>query len=389
LRILHLINYYQPKIGYQEFFLAKKQKELGHEVFFITSDRYFPFQNYKNSYEPLLGPRKIKSGKFIENGIIVYRLKPLFEINISFIKSPFIVIKGVAPIIEELKPDLIICHGTTIPLSVQLSKINFSQNKPFIIYDDHQGYPSKYKLLLHKIYGKIFSFFYLNDILKTKDKIIAVSHHTRDFLIDIFGFSNKDIEVAPVGVDTGAFYFSINSRIQIRKKLNLSENDIVCIYTGKISNYKGIPELLQAYQNLKMKYDNFYLILIGFIQDQNIKKVIDTIDSVIYLESVENKKLYKYFSASDFAIWPDHVTISHYEAMACKLPIIVSGLDVSKERIKWGNGFSLNTLSNKEIYDKCELLIADGNKRKKMGRKSFEAVNKELSWDSIVKQFLI
>ena len=40
--------------------------------------------------------------------------------------------------------------------------------------------------------------------------------------------------------------------------------------------------------------------------------------------------------------------------------------DVSKERIKWGNGFSLNTLSNKEIYDKCELLIADGNKRKKI-----------------------
>ena len=88
MKILHLINYYQPKIGYQEYFLAKKQRELGHEVFFITSDRYFPFKNYKKSYQSLLGPRIIKPGIFIEDKIIVYRLKPFLEIILPFRIAP-------------------------------------------------------------------------------------------------------------------------------------------------------------------------------------------------------------------------------------------------------------------------------------------------------------
>ena len=88
-----------------------------------------------------------------------------------------------------------------------------------------------------------------------------------------------------------------------------------------------------------------------------------SIKGIKYCSSVPNKYLYKYFSAADFAIWPNHVTISHYEAMACKLPIIVSSFDVAKERVNWNNGLSLRSLTVDEIYEKCELMITNQSMR--------------------------
>ena len=389
MRILHLINYYQPKIGYQEYFLAKKQQELGHEVFFITSDRYFPFHNYKKSYEGLLGPRIIEAGKFIEDGITVYRKKPLLEIILPFVTNSFIFFRDIKNLIYQINPDLIVCHGTTIPLSIQLARIQFNSKKPFIIYDDHQGYPAKNKVWLHKLFGKIFSYFYLDLILKSQDRIVATSDDTKQTLIDNYGFSSNQIVTAPVGVEINSFYFSSDYRLTVRGKYDLIESDILSIYTGKISYHKGIPELLEAVSLIRNKFDNFYLLLIGFIQDEELLSVIESAKGVYYSESVSNSDLYKYFSAADFGIWPNHVTISHYEAMACKLPIIVSSYDVAKERVKWENGFSLNSLSVDEIYKHCITLISDKALRKKMGEKSFEAIKRELSWDVIVEKFLI
>ena len=388
MKILHLINYYQPKIGYQEYFLAKKQIELGHDVFFITSDRYFPFSNYKESYEPLLGKRKINSGKFIEYGATVFRLKPLVEISPSFIKNPFIIIRGVNKKIKKIDPDLIVCHGTTIPLSVQLAKHKFLNKKPFIIYDDHQGYPSQKKIIFHKIYGFIFSTFFKKLILKSQDRIIAVSDHTKEFLKEIYGLDDSIISVAPVGVDTKTFYYSEESRKNIRKKLKLGDDDVVSIYTGKLSAYKGINEIIDAHLELRKLYKNYFQIFIGFSQDKKIIERLKSINSIILIDSVSNDHLYKYLSASDFGIWPSHVTISHYEAMACKLPIIVSDLDVAKERVKWDNGFSLNELSSESIFNACVKLIDEKDLRLTMGINSLNAVKKELSWDTIVNSFL-
>ena len=47
MKILHLINYFNDNLEYQENKLINLQKNNGHDVCLITSDRYFPFQNYE------------------------------------------------------------------------------------------------------------------------------------------------------------------------------------------------------------------------------------------------------------------------------------------------------------------------------------------------------
>ena len=46
MKIVHLVDYFQPKVGYQEYFLALEHQKLGHDIRVITSDYYFPFVNY-------------------------------------------------------------------------------------------------------------------------------------------------------------------------------------------------------------------------------------------------------------------------------------------------------------------------------------------------------
>ena len=41
MRIVHVIDYYQPKLGYQETFLAREQCKLGHEVRVVTMEGFF------------------------------------------------------------------------------------------------------------------------------------------------------------------------------------------------------------------------------------------------------------------------------------------------------------------------------------------------------------
>ena len=52
MKILHLINYFNDNLEYQENILIKLQQNNGHEVCLITSDRYFPLKiiqsNIKN-----------------------------------------------------------------------------------------------------------------------------------------------------------------------------------------------------------------------------------------------------------------------------------------------------------------------------------------------------
>ncbi|GAJ21945.1 unnamed protein product, partial [marine sediment metagenome] len=52
-RILHIMNYYIPGMGYQENYLPAEQKKLGLFPFIITSDRYPPIQHYDQIFAPV------------------------------------------------------------------------------------------------------------------------------------------------------------------------------------------------------------------------------------------------------------------------------------------------------------------------------------------------
>ncbi len=132
------------------------------------------------------------------------------------------------------------------------------------------------------------------------------------------------------GVDLNRFNINLCNqyRKEIREKYDISENEFVYGFVGRITRDKGINEILEAYQQIK----DTKLMLIG------PQEGIDTLDQGLYQESLnDNRVIYtggvndpeKYFAAIDVLLLPSYregfgnVVI---EAAAMGIPAIVSNI---------------------------------------------------------------
>ena len=71
------------------------------------------------------------------------------------------------------------------------------------------------------------------------------------------------------GVDLSKFDISKKEQWnnEIRKKYDISENDVVFSFAARLTADKGINELLEAFTNLVEKYDNIKLLVMGGMDD--------------------------------------------------------------------------------------------------------------------------
>ena len=150
--ILHIQDYFHTQLGYQEYFLSKEHTKLGHEVYVITSDRYKPviYENNRN----IFSKRILKDGFFIESGINVYRLKPLFEHHKG------IIFNNLEKIVTELNPDLVIMHGIINIAALRIARLKLKRNTKFrLIFDCHMTYDnySENLQIFYTLFKKLFS----------------------------------------------------------------------------------------------------------------------------------------------------------------------------------------------------------------------------------------
>ena len=175
MHILHIVDYFMPNTGYQENLLAKWNRKEGHEVTVITSDRYYPIEDYDNTWFPVMGARIRTPGIETVDDYKIIRLPILFE----FKHRPWI--KKLSKTIVKLNPDIIMVHGTG---SFNLSRCAFIAKKLGIpcIADNH--------MIFHIIQKNVFAkiYYYLNQLLikayllKLVYMFIGVSNETCEYL---------------------------------------------------------------------------------------------------------------------------------------------------------------------------------------------------------------
>ncbi len=134
MKIVHVIDYFQPKLGYQETFLAKEHARMGHEVYVVTSDRYNPIVYSGNAAKLVLGRRIVDSGFFTEEDIKVWRQKTLFEIPHA------IWMLGLEKRIQELEPDIVVVHGIVSFSAIRIARLKKKSGNFKLIYDDHMTF---------------------------------------------------------------------------------------------------------------------------------------------------------------------------------------------------------------------------------------------------------
>lgn len=379
MRIIHLCSYIQPQLGYQEYYLAREHARMGHEVIVVSSDRYYPFPEYANTVKEILGKRKIGKSDSNYDGFRLIRLGACFEVKTQ------IWLRGLEKIIREIKPDIVICHEMTHFNSIRIARLK-NELKFRLIYDNHGSFVCDSNNILKKIY---YLFFNYKMIKNNADKIIGVTEGCVNYVSKKFKISSENVEMIPLGADIDLFYRDEKKRKEIRDKYDIKSDDFVIIYTGKVIRKKGVHLILDALNKIEKK-SNIICLIIG----NGDKEYLDYIENlaikyrirIIKVNSMPNKELPAFYSASDLAVWPVEATIGTIEAMACSLPIICN--KELTERYEKGNGFGVTAGDIKELIEKMDFFVQNRMNAEKMGELSRKIVKETLSWRIIAEKFL-
>ncbi len=382
MKIIHLVSYFQPKMGYQEYFLAAEHKKMGHEVIVVTSDRYFPFPDYENTTMPILGKRILTAGTFTEHGITVMRLPVLFE------KSARVWLKGLYDTLTKLAPDIIISHGMYNFNSIRLAYIKLPEKTRFVI-DDHMTRNLVRSGILSSISYAFFRTFFKDRIQEKAWKIVGVYQDTVHLLTTKMGFAPDKVQWISMGSNVQDFFSDDNLRSSFRNELKISDG-VTVIYTGRLNQIKKVHLLIEVLNEPEFANIKPNLLVVGGIAESYKKTWNNAMATasfpVIYHAPVQGHELQNWFNAADIAAWPAHTTISSLDAAACGCAIICP--DYISERIANGNGIAIiegdKEALKQALFKLCtqpQLLLA-------MRKKSIEYIQTKLNWSVIANEFL-
>lgn len=385
MKILHIIDYFQPQLGYQETYLAKSQIEKGYDVQVITSDRYSPILFKGGASEQLLGKRRKGSGRFIEEGIDVVRLDARFE----FLGNLWL--NGLERSIINSMPDVIHKHGISSITSIRVAALKRKLKKTKIIFDDHMTFNAMRGVRVRPLY-KFFNIFFSNHILKNSNAIVAVTNETKDFINKMYGIPLNKISVIPLGCDATKFQRDHEYRAIFRQKYGMAQGETVFCYAGKIIEDKGVDLLLDAAIELLKSKEKIKVLCVGGKDDTYFKYLEKKImecgfkDKFIFIPAVPNKDLYKFYSMADVGIWPKQCSLTMIEAMACKLPVIISSTSGSTERvIENSTGYFYKEGSIDDLKNKMKLFLNE-SKLDEMGANARKSADR-YDWKIISKSF--
>lgn len=178
----------------------------------------------------------------------------------------------------------------------------------------------------------------MNNIVEKMSKVICVSEFIKNRAKEA-GYNIRNFEVVKNCIDVKKFNKELykNESKQLRKKYNISTDEKVILFSGRLIPVKGIKELIIAFKKIDSKYKCKLLIVgnAGFGEaitgeyDQELYDLSKNIsEKIIFTGFISNKDLPKIHSICDIAvvpsIWEEAAGLVVIEAMCSGIPLIVT-----------------------------------------------------------------
>lgn len=368
MKIVHIHQYYNDGLGYQENILPRYQAKLGHEVILITSNLSNGFNNDE---------RIKKVGEYKDNNFKVRRISIKGEF-----KGRFVVFKNLYEQLDEIKPDYIFHHSVTSPSLGIVCKYKKNNPNVFIATDNHAD-------LNISARNKYWKFIYYNTLwknyLKIFDKYIDIYFGVTPsrclFLNEELGISNSKIRLLPIGADTDRVNVNITKE-ELFNKYNINKENFIIIHGGKITPEKQVDRILDAFSYIDDT--NITFILFGKIEDENVRNIVEKDSRIITLGWLNREETLAILKYSDIGIWNTQHTTLLEDAIAVKLPLILRYYGSTSHLID-NSGLFLYDGSKRELYDKLNFISCNKelvNKFKDNSKKLSEV----LSYNNIAKE---
>lgn len=296
-----------------------------------------------------------------------------------------------ARLLKKEKYDLVQAHWA-LPNTLIALGGKFLAATPTTVFT---SFPGSDVTIITKL-GRLGKF--LASIIGKSDYLSCNSTDLKEDLVKA-GISAERIDLVIYGVDDRAIHFDMPGRLAVRKKLGLTDQNILLLMVGRFVPKKGFSTGFKALKYITAKYANVKLAVIGsgVLMEEYLSILIkdETQADVHFLGEVEPSELSRYYSACDIFLMPserfpsDGLNVVVPEAMACGRPVVASDAGGNDIVVSNGvNGYLHSAGDPVDLAEKVMRLINDPAQRSEMGNKSLELVRSRFNCLSIAKYYI-
>lgn len=367
---------YNDGFSYQDNYLPKYHKRLGHEVWLIASEWAF---NDK-------GEMVISDETEYDNndGVHVIRLHSKFGKLGSFLRLYPDIVKT----IERIKPDVLFIHGCSF-WSIRRLVPYLKRNRTVVYVDNHADYSNSArnwlsKNVLHKIVWRSCA----RKIEPYTRRFYGVLPARVDFLKELYGLPADKCELLVMGADDDAVKAAARPEVRksIREKYGIAADDFLIMTGGKIDLFKTQTILLmQAVQQIKDP--KVKLIVFGSVVPELKEKVAAVADGrkVQYIGWVKSDDSYPLFAAADLVVFPGRHSVFWEQVAGQGIPMLVKDWAGTHHVDMGGNVRFLKQDSSEEIEKMLTEIINDPEEYQKMKDIAVGIASKQFSYSNIAK----
>lgn len=202
-------------------------------------------------------------------------------------------------------------------------------------------------------------------------------------------------------IDTGLFREKDINRKAWRERFNIKESDRVIVFVGRLSEEKGIDQLLLALDNVNT--ENIKVLIVGSLMyNNNIwdayqEKIVNLAkkhkEMVVFTGYISQQELPDLYNLADISVlpsmWDEPAGLTMIESLACGTPVITTRSGGIPEYVESG-AVILDRNDNlpKEIAKSIDLLLSDIDMYQSYRKNGIERIRKNFSTEHYLEKFL-
>lgn len=164
---------------------------------------------------------------------------------------------------------------------------------------------------------------------------------------------------------------------------------IQIFYAGRLIKDKGVLLLVQAYEELKKKYDT---ITLSFAGEGPLYEELQNNPNVIALGKLERKDIMRQYAKADIFVspssFPEGLPTTILEAGLMNCAVVATAMGGTTEIIQDGITGLICKPEVSDITKKIEKLIQEEDFREELAKNLHNKICKDFSWENTTKQIL-
>ena len=293
---------------------------------------------------------------------------------------------------KEIKDyEIVHIHEHRQTLAIIASHFARKNNIPYIVQAHGSVLPFFQKEGLKNLFDKVFGF----KILHNAACVFALTEVEKEQYLNM-GVDEDKIEIVPLGINLEE-YENLPDYGRFRSKFNISDDDKLILFVGRIHEIKGLDLLIDSFNELfgLDENKNIKLAIVG-PDDGYLTELEDKIrmysleDNVIVTGPLYKEEKQEALVDCDLFVMPskyESFTTSGLEAMACSKPLLLTKNNHIHDWVDGNCGLACGD-DKDSLREAIEKLLFDEDLSKTYGENGKRLIKERYDWDIINKQIL-